>query len=761
MRISQVLLFGAWTLSLPASALAQRFNPTIPDPAKGYQWQDVAKQKALTAKDIEQLAKDKVLISQDTFRQVFDPYIKSDIPVFVTSDSLLNAFHVLFEESILRMEQANARKLTEILQFIWTNLGTVDAHLKGKPELAAVAKLRAQVIIGTGLKLLGDDAIKPDAKVAALIQAEVERINKASAKEKPAWLGPPDAGFTALDYSRYLPRGFYTRSADLRRYFQAVSWLQSIPFRVNQDEELLSILMLGNCVTYARFRDDFHKGQEFNTFFQCYRKFIGTGDDWDLMAAAHHAQNELQMDLASDRLAKTRSYLEKNATADGKGPKINDQLAFAPDNPAQLAEVSFRILAAYRTPDAMLFQRTTDLRQFQRAYPSGLELCTVLGSSFARSKLAGPDREKLLAAIDASKGLFTGSSLYLDYLNCLAALLDKPEPDAPLFLASEAWQIKSCQTVLSGWAQLRHTWILQAKQNVHYVGLTQKPPGFVEPVPEFYARMARLVDKTEKLLKEANAFALPEGRSLAASIREAVSLLEKMKKEAQKGAKPFESLTRDEMALLDKLEPLLATLDFKAKEDDPVKLLSEMIDQLKKLAEAAAHDKLPLKPKTVAALKESHGDLEVLWRRLGTVTHRLEILAHKQLRQAPLSDADKAFLIGYGEKLAGVMLYGGNSYLTPRDDAPRTADIFANPNEGQYLHVGISRPQAIYVLYPFKGGEVLCRGAVMPYHEFRHAQRLTDSAWKTLLDSPKRPATPEWIKPIIGAGGTITPKSEK
>ena len=46
----------------------------------------------------------------------------------------------------------------------------------------------------------------------------------------------------------------------------------------------------------------------------------------------------------------------------------------------------------------------------------------------------------------------------------------------------------------------------------------------------------------------------------------------------------------------------------------------------------------------------------------------------------------------------------------------------------------------------------------MPYYEFGHDSRLTDAEWKTLLDSDKRPKTPDWIGPIVAPGGLCVPK---
>ena len=112
----------------------------------------------------------------------------------------------------------------------------------------------------------------------------------------------------------------------------------------------------------------------------------------------------------------------------------------------------------------------------------------------------------------------------------------------------------------------------------------------------------------------------------------------------------------------------------------------------------------------------------------------------------------------FGEKVLGetytdeVMFYGGNSFLHPRDDAPRVVDVFHNPNLRQYLEVGTGKPAALYVLYPWQGEEVLCRGAVMPYHEFRSDKRLTDDDWRAMLDSGKTPAQPDWLSALTAAG---------
>jgi hypothetical protein len=134
------------------------------------------------------------------------------------------------------------------------------------------------------------------------------------------------------------------------------------------------------------------------------------------------------------------------------------------------------------------------------------------------------------------------------------------------------------------------------------------------------------------------------------------------------------------------------------------------------------------------------------WRALRSCCARLECLAHKQLRGRPFVGDEKTFLAEYGRSLGWLMLYDGNSYVSPRDDAPRVVDVFAGG--GKLLEVGVARPRALYVLYPWQGKDVLCRGAVLPYHEFLHDSRLTDGAWRDLLKTPAAPAPPGWARTL-------------
>ena len=128
----------------------------------------------------------------------------------------------------------------------------------------------------------------------------------------------------------------------------------------------------------------------------------------------------------------------------------------------------------------------------------------------------------------------------------------------------------------------------------------------------------------------------------------------------------------------------------------------------------------------------------------------IEQIARKHLAGSPLDPEDDKTILDYGSRLK--MIMGYHESAPSRDDAPRIVDVFTATHrlpELEYLEVGVGRPVALFVLFPFNGKEVLGRGTVMPYYEFCHSDRLTNDQWMRLLDSEEPPARPAWIQPIL------------
>lgn len=747
---------AAWLTAMgyPAESERRIDRQKIPTATTGYDWRTVARFAGLRDEELAQLDRDKLLLEDIALRQSFEAYTMPRGPVFITSDATLNAFHVLFEDGFRELELRRAFTLRRQLENVVTK---ARAQMASKRNVFSVEELRpgwrhAQFVIGPALRLLGTPGDFFDADAREEIERQVDKIRAADRVELPSWLAPHSRTLLAIDYRACKPVGFYTGSESLQNYFRAVRWLQSVPFRADRDNELTAIGLLG----YATMEDY----RQAHAFFREYHALLGRPDDPTLPDAAYEFQNFLSTfgkeKIWSGKLAATRHWLLRSALPSSDWKKLNDTLRLPPDVTDKLAEIQFRVLSAARLPDSLTLAHLSAPGRL----PSGLAVAALLGSDFARRQLAHLEPAKLDAALalaredwhpTKNRERHTSPSLYDRYLDTLAALHVPAEPDAPAFMRNDAWAAKSCLTTLASWAQMRHTFTLQAKQSIHYFGLVDVPPGFVEPNPEFFRRLADLVEFTERSLDEAEVF-LPSAALDAERLRSAANDLEALGLHVPgSSVATLERLTPEQQkryhAAVGALEasdaePHPAVVDPGDTPEEFQKNHRELIATLRQRAAALASGE------TNPAAQRSSSRKR--WDTLKSVTRRLEALAHKQLRQQPWSIDEERFIRGFGEQLAFVHGYFGNSWLTPRDDAPRWATVASDPATDTNLAVATGRARLIRVLYPYRGGEVLCTGAVMSYYEYPEKSRaLTDEEWKTKLDSAAPPPLPAWLSPFL------------
>lgn len=459
----------------------------IPSVGSGYDWRAMARRRGLTEAEVARLDRDKLLIEDLAFSQSFEIYTASRGPVFITSDSLINGFQVLFEDSFRELEIHRAAALrSQLEQALKRARKELDDRRNGFPRADLAAGWRqAQWGIGPALRLLGTPAEIFDADVRDEIERLVELIRRAEGESMPAQLGPPSATLLGIDYRRFKPVGFYAGPEVLQNYFRAVRWLQTIPFRADRDNELTAIGLLG-----------YGAGFLHGDWFRDYSAFPGRPDALSLADATEEFQNFLAAGRNipdwKTRLASVRRELLRKAP---RHPLINDQDRLAPAAGDPLAEIQFRVLASQATPDAVVLDRLAP----RGGLPSGLAVAAMLGSEFARAQITSIPPAQLESAVQSAREAGSGarasaavSSLYENYLDALAALALPPEPEAPAFMRGQPWAAKSCLTIMAGWAQLRHTFTLQAKEDVFYFGLQETQAGFIEPNPEFFHRFGNV-----------------------------------------------------------------------------------------------------------------------------------------------------------------------------------------------------------------------------------------------------------------------------
>lgn len=300
-------------------------------------------------------------------------------------------------------------------------------------------------------------------------------------------------------------------------------------------------------------------------------------------------------------------------------------------------------------------------------------------------------------------------------------------------------------------------WLQSIPFRIHKVRLTDHrsdetagdiPPGFVEPEPEFFARLYDLVERTAEIFERCGAFLAPR-HVFAQDLRVFAGLIQNERFPHPAGQKP--DFTLREQSVVERAMMVLSALDnVRYSKKEYTLQRREIVTRILSFADALEEGIYEDEPTYHALVIETHVDLKHLWQTLGNMCRRLEVMAHKQLRGVAFNDRETYFLDDIGRRLAAVMRYG--AVHRPKDDAPAILVFYANIRKRGYLHGAVARPRELLVMYPFQGREILCRGAVLPYFEFVSGKLLSDREWLKRLDSDERPASPAWLKPILAPG---------
>lgn len=135
--------------------------------------------------------------------------------------------------------------------------------------------------------------------------------------------------------------------------------------------------------------------------------------------------------------------------------------------------------------------------------------------------------------------------------------------------------------------------------------------------------------------------------------------------------------------------------------------------------------------------------------RLAEILERLKVISIKELENQPLDDGEYNFIESFGSISENLIetISGGNAdpsvYKTVL-----VADVHTDGNTKKVLEEGVGYLKTMIVAYQHPEGHILLGvGPVFSYYEFKQPMddRLTDEAWREILDS-NPPPQPEWIK---------------
>ncbi len=673
------------------------------------------------------LAQQGMVVTDQQFKQVFEAYTEGGVPFFITVDSAWHTYHVLLEEGLRAMEQRQAAVLEQFSERLY------QAARKARgPSDAVRADLSRFAAVGwvlqnrEGLETLGESEKGAVAEVVRQLDGEQDWI-KALFFELP--VSPQGLRATS----------FYAEDAALRGYFAARQWYATCDFRLCSEGETERALCL-----VALIEGDAELKSLHRKLTEPYDVLLGPPDDAGVREYASVAEKLAGGKLAPEEIPGRLADFRREA-ATLPDPKVNDQFLL-PEQYAEFAENTkgFRLFPPRRLPSAVLFQRTVDPLVKGRLFPSGIDLFAAgplacdAGRRALRTVVNDP---AMVRQIEAAEGETFPDSLHGKALGLFRQLQDPLPKGAPEPLRSEAWQDKQLATALAGWAEQRHTWALQSKMTRCYGAMVQKPPGYVSPYPGFFRHLGRLSRATADVLQTSGDRG-PEPKAVAKKLLAGVDLLRKL----TAGDAPRTAETYDRMMQMSEFVAQYRDGDFPRAREEAMRCCDELEKLARRWSEATElgdRDR-----ELMALLVESSHNVKGLLQEFADLCDKLAAIATKELENRPLGDEDRKLIRDYGETLARFHFYGGNSWLTPRDDLPMIAPVYAFPFLNETLYAGVARPESLWVILSYEGQPVLHCGAVLTYRELRRPtnQPLDDESWTGEVRRGEIPPPPAFTR---------------
>lgn len=639
----------------------------------------------------------------DEFFSLYETHRYNYVPSFVTTDSLLHNYHLLFDHLLRQTEEDF---LIENLKEL--NASMVEVSLEQYNTLKNTDWENA-ARRNIGLFAVASRLLDSTVEIPSIVQTEVEKelnlieekagveeavIVNLGREEEIGLVNPPDvkmAGNLLEDYSQYIPRGHYDRTENLEKYFKSMMWLGRMTYRFNNADEAASAVLITQAL------EDSDIASLWQSIYEPTNFFVGESDDvtyQDLkpfIDEAYSGQVSVSQ-LVSNSYAYDQLFTELQKL---DPPKINSipvlQSSIEEDRDAQI--IGFRFMGQRFTVDASIIQRlicrdvgnkrgTIDCGGTipdSRMLPNGLDIPAAFGSDEAYDILdqAGeteyyryPENMELLQEyVGGLDQTIWTQNVYWGWLYALKPLVEPVGQGYPSFMQNQAWIRKDLQSFLGSWAELKHDTILYAKQA--YAELGGGPPtqyddrGYVEPRPEVFGRLASLTKMTREGLE-------------------------------------LRGLISDSMA-------------------ENLSLMESLASSLKTIAEKELNDELRTEEE-YELIRSYGGQLEHFW---------LEV--NKSDMEAEGKDA--------GQFLSD-------------NPAAIIADVATDPN-GTVLEVGVGKVDNIYVLVEVEGVAKVAKGGVFSYYEFPWPlnDRLTDDKWREMLKSSETPDRLDWQSIFLSPSG--------
>ena len=453
---------------------------------------------------------------------------------YVTVDSMVHTYHLYFAHLLKSLEKGTlSEELNTVSKEMMKNAQAHLNDLKGT-EWEQAAKIEL-AFFTVGASLLDEKTAVP-ADVKDMVSAELAKINAAAGIAKSD-IFRDDAADYALeeDYSQYKPRGYYTESEQLKKYFKAMMWYGRIGFRSDKDV----MVRAGVLTTLSMTGEALEKWSHIYTVTAF---FAGQAEDLSYYEFKPALEALYGTDVTAKKLAgdKERWAQFMEIVNQMPAPQINSVPVEEneSDEQAAAAQKGFRFMGQRFTLDASVFTKLV-YRQIEenengekRLLPTALDFPAALGNETALQIIKDEGKanypnytenmNKVRQTLKEAPESTWNASLYSSWIYTLLPTLDEKDSAYPPFMQTDAWKKKSISSFEGSYTELKHDTVLYAKQVMGEMGGGPEPDptgqddrGYVEPEPVVFGRLKAMIDATSAGLADFNMISAKDKENLS------------------------------------------------------------------------------------------------------------------------------------------------------------------------------------------------------------------------------------------------------
>jgi len=437
----------------------------------------------------------------DQIHQIYEENEYTEIPSFITTDSMTHIFHIFYDGFLRNLEQNELYpKSVEFNNaLLQENIGIYN-NLEDK-ELRDI-QLKNIAMIATGLHLLGEEYNIPD--------EAMEIVNKEIKNAESLAPGESTISGEKVDFSQLTPRGHYTRTPELEKYFKGTMYygqLGLFPFndgKINKEAILQALLLTSSIYENPYLLETWEDIVEPMDF------LVESADDLSIREYARFLYGVYGKDVNPNEL-NDKKKVEAVASLISELP---DPLV------AGFKGKSFRLMPQRAVIDSVLMQNVVDIasdnKPSDRPIYQGLDLMIALGSEKAR-EITKEDpynshweeyskrTEENIKKVENFSEKDWQKNLYRGWIWMLSSYNQTFGEGYPMFMRNDAWQRKDLVSALGSFAELKHDTVLYGKAVMAEMGgggLEEPPKSYVEPNVELYNKLSWLLEFTKVNLKD-------------------------------------------------------------------------------------------------------------------------------------------------------------------------------------------------------------------------------------------------------------------